>query len=272
MVSRNISITTASTKSASITTSVSEGVSVDATIDESPYADIVATSPTLFVPLKYASTSEDGQILFEDAACTIPVTDPGDPVGGVKWDGTIVATQSTDANRPVWQGEAVGVQADGVDQYFELAASGVSGSSNRTILGVVRFDGVESTPSGEHVFTLGESGGVGEEYRLLLFNGNHTLAISGDSYETSLGFPATKQFWGVRMDGTTIGDHRFYLGDLTEDSSGATAINTIDVDNRLFRGQGSKEGEFTIGEIAVWDRALSDAEIATVKAGMEARH
>ncbi|MDZ7703885.1 MAG: hypothetical protein U5L04_05305 [Trueperaceae bacterium] len=41
-------------------------------------------------------------IVFEDSACTEAVTDMGDPVGGIKINGVIVATWATDATRPIW--------------------------------------------------------------------------------------------------------------------------------------------------------------------------
>jgi hypothetical protein len=75
----------------------------DAAGAESPYAPIVDLSPDLLVPLLYASTSADGQILYQDSGATTPVTSGGDPIGAVVWDGEVVATQTTDADRLIWQ-------------------------------------------------------------------------------------------------------------------------------------------------------------------------
>jgi hypothetical protein len=79
-------------------------------VSDSPYADIAATSPAHFVPLEYASTPADGQILYEDSAGSTILDAQGDPIGGVEWDGVIVATQSTDADRPTWNGEGAGAE------------------------------------------------------------------------------------------------------------------------------------------------------------------
>jgi hypothetical protein len=70
---------------------------------ESPYAPVADLSPDLLVPLLYASTSADGQILYQDSGATTPVTSGGDPIGAVVWDGEVVATQTTDADRLIWQ-------------------------------------------------------------------------------------------------------------------------------------------------------------------------
>jgi hypothetical protein len=64
------------------------------------------------IPQEYASTSADGQILYEDSALATPVDASGDPIGGVFYDGAKTAEQTTDADRPVWGGEDVGAQYD----------------------------------------------------------------------------------------------------------------------------------------------------------------
>ena len=73
------------------------------------YDAILATEPTVPVMLQLASYRGQ-QILFQDAACTVPVTSIGDPVGGVRRPviDDILATQSTDSARPVWHGPEVG--------------------------------------------------------------------------------------------------------------------------------------------------------------------
>ena len=98
--------------------------------DPEIYAPITATNPTVFVPLQYAVNPDtDEQILFQDAACTVPVTAIGQQIGGVMWDGVIVAVQTTDARRPLWLGEQ-GAYFDGVDDFLSVAfASGGSAHS-----------------------------------------------------------------------------------------------------------------------------------------------
>lgn len=82
-----------------------------------PYDAIAALDPALFVQFRYA-TYGGTQVLFQDAACTVPVeVAMQDTIGGVKdpFNGQIVATQSTAAHRPLWGGEDVGAVFDGVD-------------------------------------------------------------------------------------------------------------------------------------------------------------
>jgi hypothetical protein len=76
------------------------------------YDAILATNPT--VPLLFRLTEYRGQqVLFQDAAATVPVTTVGDPIGAVchPVTGEILMTQSTDGNRPVWGGVNVGAAA-----------------------------------------------------------------------------------------------------------------------------------------------------------------
>lgn len=60
------------------------------------------------------------QILYQDAACTIPVESIGDPIGGVRHPvtGEIILVQTTDADRPTWGGVLRGAIFDGIS-YLE---------------------------------------------------------------------------------------------------------------------------------------------------------
>ena len=78
------------------------------------YDAILATDPT--VPVLLQLTEYRGQqVLWQDPACTIPVEDIGDPIGGVRHPetGEILAVQTTDAERPAWGGREVGAVFDG---------------------------------------------------------------------------------------------------------------------------------------------------------------
>ena len=78
------------------------------------YDAILATDPT--VPVLLQLTEYRGQqVLWQDPACTVPVEEIGDPIGGVRHPetGEILAVQTTDADRPVWGGREVGAEFDG---------------------------------------------------------------------------------------------------------------------------------------------------------------
>ena len=111
---------------------------------EEIYAPIIATDPTVFVPLQYAVNPDtDEQILFQDAACTVPVTAIGQPIGGVMWDGVIVAVQTTDARRPLWLGEETGAWFDGVDDEL-LTIGTTTNSAPHTVAACLKTDATES--------------------------------------------------------------------------------------------------------------------------------
>ena len=78
------------------------------------YDAILATDPT--VPVLLQLTEYRGQqVLWQDPACTVPVEEIGDPIGGVRHPetGEILVVQDTDADRPVWGGREVGAEFDG---------------------------------------------------------------------------------------------------------------------------------------------------------------
>ena len=78
------------------------------------YDAILATEPD--IPLLYRLIEYRGQIvLFQDAPCTVPVEDIGDPIGGQRHPitGGILAGQTTDGARLIWGGEDVGAIGDG---------------------------------------------------------------------------------------------------------------------------------------------------------------
>ena len=111
-------------------------------IGEDPeiYAPITATDPAVFVPLQYAVHPDtDEQILFQDAACTVPVTAIGQPIGGVMWDGVIVAVQTTDARRPLWLGEEVGAWFDGVDDELLTVGTATNSAPHTVAMSLQRF-------------------------------------------------------------------------------------------------------------------------------------
>ena len=87
------------------------------------YDAILATDPT--VPVLLQLTEYRGQqVLWQDPACTIPVEDIGDPIGGVRHPetGEILAVQETDSNRPAWGGREVGASLD-EGQWLEVPLS-----------------------------------------------------------------------------------------------------------------------------------------------------
>ena len=83
------------------------------------YDAILATEPD--IPLLFRLIEYRGQIvLFQDAPCTIPVEDIGDPVGGQRHPvtGEVLAVQTTDGARPIWGGEGVGLVFDGESSHL----------------------------------------------------------------------------------------------------------------------------------------------------------
>ena len=86
-----------------------------------PYSLILATEPEAFFGFEYKEIN-GVQVLFQNSAATIPVEEIGDPVGGYRdfETGGILAIQTTDANRPIWGGEGVGLVFVG-NQSFTLS-------------------------------------------------------------------------------------------------------------------------------------------------------
>jgi hypothetical protein len=98
-----------------------------------------------FSPAQLFASSEDGAwydpgdlgSLFQDAAGTMPVTAPGDPVGymGDKSGNGYHATQATAAARPILQQDAGGryyLDFDGVDDFLSAGDVLDLGASDRT--------------------------------------------------------------------------------------------------------------------------------------------
>ena len=88
---------------------------------------LLATEPTVLVQLRYNFLA-GRYVLFQDPACTVPVEEEGDPIGGViqpsltlppsEW--SIVGVQGTDAARAVWGGLDVGAVFDGTAQELRV--------------------------------------------------------------------------------------------------------------------------------------------------------
>jgi len=116
------------------------------------YADIEALGTNYFFQLRYP-IYEGEQVLFQDAACTVPVTLAGQhTIGGVKdpFTGDIIATQATSARRPLWVGTTAGAYFDGTDLLVVADGAGVQAGTTLSIADFVamKFDattGVQQT-------------------------------------------------------------------------------------------------------------------------------
>ena len=129
------------------------------------YDDILATDPTVPVLLQLREY-RGRQILFQDPACTIPVTDPGDPIGGVRHPitGEIIAVQETDANRPVWGGVSAGIYIPPNDEAHLAWFPDQVGRTDWHLMTVSKTDG--STSGGRADIAAHYSGGASHSFWL----------------------------------------------------------------------------------------------------------
>jgi hypothetical protein len=199
----------------------------------SPYAPIVALSPTTFVPLLYASTAADGQILYKDSGATTPVTSGGDPIGAVVWDGAVVATQTTDADRLIWQ-PGRGAVASGGSEHLLVNVTAPAGTSGYIHQVASRNDDTSIT---HNVSWLGVSGVTGRGVIQYRSDGKTFVRVEDDATDldqeiaddgSSAGLHVvTASSW---IDAGRLYSHVLYDSDAPLESDIATSSTGYDYD------------------------------------------
>jgi len=242
-------------------------------LDASPYAPIVALSPDLIIPQEYASTSADGQILYEDSGATTPVDAVGEPIGGVEFGGVQTAEQTTDADRPVWGGEDVGGQfQDGTHLNFDFTKAAGDGLTISMLFRVTaNLGGIEylynlerndknfwSRVQGSSQVRLrtAEDGGTNEQRAISLSSGDFSdwtaysfaLQESGgtQTYDAKLNDQGVNT-WSYASTGSTFSSGSLHgVGALADGLSGGDSV------------------AFDIPIAVIWRRRLSSSELTDV--------
>ena len=243
------------------------------------YQRILSADPAVPVLLQLPKWA-GRQILFQDPACTIPVEDPGDPIGGVRHPltGEIIAVQTTDADRPVWGGVSVGAVLDG-GQWLELAQTATDDIFNNLVVG----------PGAEVSSTVSYEGYSRHEMSGLTLGDNSTKwEVAEGGYQghtrktpdsgnlqrhrrSSLEPPTDEAaFMAHRVNDDTT--RKMWLGEQSETSS-TTTFGSVDsggdrmhIMNRNTGGGGSTRP--WVGEFRVWcayTRSLSDGDINDIR-------
>jgi hypothetical protein len=89
-------------------------------------AAILALEPDVLLPLQYATLPGIGQVLWQDAARTEPVTAPGQAVGSALNIGSLGGyAEASGADRGLWQG-VDGWQGDGISNFLALSLSTIT--------------------------------------------------------------------------------------------------------------------------------------------------
>ncbi|MDZ7703378.1 MAG: LamG domain-containing protein [Trueperaceae bacterium] len=194
----------------------------------------------------------------------------GDPAGGVQWDGSSVAVQATDADRPVWQGETRGTNFDrssGQHLYSPEPATfwKFLNHTGGTIVASVKPDDLTNP---KRILTTRESGNG------IYFDiNNNDLRFGSEAG----GSPANRAASGVisagvyqqvaaAFDPTTM---KFYVdGVLVRDTS-QTNFGDVDPEGTAHFGSeigtGGNYFDGDIEYIAVYDRVLTQSEIQSIE-------
>ena len=220
------------------------------------YDAILATEPD--IPLLYCLIEYRGQIvLFQDAPCTVPVEDIGDPIGGQRHPitGEILAVQTTDAERLIWLGEEIGAQlsesatgtrnmvADlGLTAPFTMAMRFLStGGSGRRIDGRTSSNNIIWCENDDHAALW--DGAWQNSDRPWIRDELHTTAAwidaNGDFryYDSDLGWGQVFENFGTLQAGeTTLYNH-------TTPGSGGNALRGT-IQHALFWDQKTEDVEF----------------------------
>ena len=236
------------------------------------YDAILATDPT--VPVLLQLTEYRGQqVLWQDPACTVPVEEIGDPIGGVRHPetGEILAVQETDANRPVWGGREVGAEFDesaldsatddpfvtpGIDaSYFALALDIPSDLNDND-----QFVSQQNPDGPTHQFRWRNTGTYNSQ--IMCWNGAEQTVSAAPDFEGEASVALYRKDDGLRRsasyrsDGSVRGEASSNT-DLDIADGPRTGIGyRIDNDDRYIR--------MNLRAAVFWDVATDEIEDATV--------
>ena len=219
------------------------------------------------------------QQTYQDTGLSTPAVLDGDPVGGwfdLSGSGNHV-TQATAANKGTLklniQNGRPAVLFDGTDDYLASAVSPITGSSGRSFFGVINnvantssnyiFDFSFTAPSNLNAFAITPEVGVRIKGANRLFtsgqlpNNNTAFVLLGVVYQAGADISTVAAY----VNGTALAESSHTAGVPNTANGGLTIAN------------GSLGGPMNMyaGEIVVYNRALTDAEVAQVNAYLKAR-
>ena len=206
------------------------------------YDAILATDPA--VPVMFQLTEYRGQqVLWQDPACSIPVEDIGDPIGGVRHPetGEILAVQETDADRPVWGGREVGAEFGDAD---ELVNSDPVTAQPTGSFSVIQQMAADSGASGSiRIMQIKKRGSSDSRYYTALEDGGRFRAVitdesgppsflirdAGDYYDD------TEHVFGqgYQLDGSGGATQECWVDGAVTASDSILEIGDIDADGEL---------------------------------------
>ena len=215
-------------------------------------------------------------VRYQDPAGTVPVTDIGDPVAAVvqpsltlppaEWP--IVATQTTDAARPLWGGEDVGDVYDG-GEHLLVDGEPVPDAPISVVAQASReADSARSILSWSWGTTQAEMGlnlrGLSNQRAQFILGGDN----AGQSLNEAYPVTSDRRVIAGRSDGVASQ----VLLDGTQIASGAPGGNTPGAEDldQLMIGAWGRGGNPThewvgvIGHVAIFESYLSDAEIGAL--------
>lgn len=142
-----------------------------------------------------------------------------------------------------------------------------SGSNNRTLIIGINYRAIPGL-SNATLFGIGVND-TSERWDLRHNNGDLRVEIQGSGYTTSLALTGGFRVVGIKLDGTTLGDHTIYLDRLSEASSGGATVNTSTSMtgrflNSVAGSRGWSNSDFLFGYL--FNRALTDAEYLAIQA------
>lgn len=148
---------------------------------------------------------------------------------------------------------------------------GVPGSDNRTVAGWIKLN--EHTTTDGIIVKWGDSfGDAGEKWTVRLDNLRLRAEVAGGA--TVYSKPFALDVWhhfAVVLNGDDLSDVRLYVNGAGEDSTGSQAINTADTEAPRIGArpvwQTRRLGDASLDHLAIWSRALSDAEILELHGG-----
>ena len=239
-------------------------------------------APDPAVPVLLLLTEYRGQqVLWQDPACTVPVEEIGDPIGGVRHPetGEILAVQDTDADRPGWGGREVGAEFDGGSYMLPVDARDTSLPmiwSGWTAY----FDGVVASGASNSAVIGALNSGVSEGYDATLNSGG----VDGDAriFRRSQDSVSNSRYTDVhpvdvrvqaafitRDDGE---GHRFYQGDdvrITGTGSASDVVDDWQYDPVIFgRNSRGTVDKILTGEcrsLVLYDREISEQTFEDIR-------
>lgn len=157
---------------------------------------------------------------------------------------------------------------DGVDDNVTYASNPlITGSSNRTVCFWTKMD---SSQNDTYPTMFGMGGGsqtTGERWDIRPDAGTLRIEVQGAGYSSSLSIPTGEWvFICITLNGSTVGDHTFYVNTNSESSTGTTSLNTAGGGtysaDSAFSSDRSYAGDIT--DVRIYDHALTASEIQTL--------